>query len=316
MFSYKDYIYAIYQERSFSKAAQKLFVSQSWLSSVVKKTEQEIKAPLFDRSTVPISMTEAGLYYIRQAEKIMAVEEETRRHFQEFSAGMELHIGSSMFFCTYVFLKLLKEFQEQNPSISLSFTEGSSSLLAERLLSRSIDLILVAEPIKDPRILSTAWAYEAIILAVPVKYEINRELSEYCYSFDVFLKRNEPGQKKPPVPLKLFQDVPFLLLKPGNDIYQRSITLCSQAGFTPKSSIQLAQMMTAYYLVCEGQGISFLRSTIPEYVAPTDRVVFYQLESPSALRPVFLSRLQQDLSPAQQKLADFIWDRRLIEHAG
>ena len=81
MFSYKDYIYAIYQERSFSKAAQKLFVSQSWLSSVVKKTEQEIKAPLFDRSTVPISMTEAGLYYIRQAEKIMAVEEETRRHF-------------------------------------------------------------------------------------------------------------------------------------------------------------------------------------------------------------------------------------------
>ena len=50
-------------------------------------------------------------------------------------------------------------------------------------------------------------------------------------------------------------------------------------------------------------------------MAPTDRVVFYQLESPSALRPIFLSRLQQDLSPAQQKLADFIWDRRLIEHA-
>ena len=47
MFSYKDYIYAIYRERSFSKAAQKLFVSQSWLSSVVKKTEQEIKAPPF-----------------------------------------------------------------------------------------------------------------------------------------------------------------------------------------------------------------------------------------------------------------------------
>ena len=36
MLNYKEYIYAIYQERSFSKAAQKLFVSQPWLSSVVR----------------------------------------------------------------------------------------------------------------------------------------------------------------------------------------------------------------------------------------------------------------------------------------
>ena len=43
MLNYKEYIYAIYQEHSFSKAAQKLFVSQPWLSSVVKKVEQEIK---------------------------------------------------------------------------------------------------------------------------------------------------------------------------------------------------------------------------------------------------------------------------------
>ena len=48
MLNYKEYIYAIYQEHSFSKAAQKLFVSQPWLSSVVKKVEQEIKTPLFD----------------------------------------------------------------------------------------------------------------------------------------------------------------------------------------------------------------------------------------------------------------------------
>ena len=45
MLNYKEYIYAIYQEHSFSKAAQKLFVSQPWLSSVVKKVEQEIKTP-------------------------------------------------------------------------------------------------------------------------------------------------------------------------------------------------------------------------------------------------------------------------------
>ena len=87
MLNYKEYIYAIYQERSFSKAAQKLFVSQPWLSSVVKKVEQEIKTPLFDRSTTPISLTPAGEYYIRQVEKVMAIEEDMREHFAALNAA-------------------------------------------------------------------------------------------------------------------------------------------------------------------------------------------------------------------------------------
>ena len=62
MTDYKEYIYAVYQEKSFSKAAQKLYVSQPWLSSTVKKVEQEVGLPLFDRSTTPISLTEAGAY--------------------------------------------------------------------------------------------------------------------------------------------------------------------------------------------------------------------------------------------------------------
>ena len=71
-------------------------------------------------------------------------------------------------------------------------------------------------------------------------------------------------------------------------------------------------MMTAYYLVCEGQGVSFLRSTIPEYVAPTDSVVFYQLDDPMATRPIYLSYLKRRANPVQQKLIDFMWSRSLL----
>ena len=51
------YIYTIYQERSFSKAAKKLFVSQPALSAVVKKAEKEVGEQIFDRSTLPFSVT-------------------------------------------------------------------------------------------------------------------------------------------------------------------------------------------------------------------------------------------------------------------
>lgn len=124
MLDYKDYIYAVYRHRNFSKAAQELHVSQPWLSSAVKKTEQELKLPLFDRTTNPISLTEAGRYHIEQVERISAIEEEMRNRFAQMRAvsGATLHIGSSMFFCTYVLPTLLKDFREQYPQITLIFT--------------------------------------------------------------------------------------------------------------------------------------------------------------------------------------------------
>ena len=56
----REYVYAVYQERSFSRAAQRLFISQPALSSKVKKVEERVGAPLFDRSTNPITCSTAS----------------------------------------------------------------------------------------------------------------------------------------------------------------------------------------------------------------------------------------------------------------
>ena len=85
MTNYKEYIYAVYQEKSFSKAAKKLYVSQPWLSATIKKAEEELGLALFDRSTNPISLTEAGRYYIEKYEQITAIEEEMIEHFTDLS---------------------------------------------------------------------------------------------------------------------------------------------------------------------------------------------------------------------------------------
>ena len=186
--------------------------------------------------------------------------------------------------------------------------------MTEKLLERRLDFFLEAEPLQNAKIQSVAWCTEEIVLAVPARFSINQKLSDYCYSFDALLKRNEPGGKKPAVPLEAFREEPFLLLQQGNDSYRRSMQLCEHAGFVPKSSVYLTQMMTAFYLVCEGQGVSFLRSTIPEYVAPTESVVFYQLDDPIASRPIYLSYLKQPADPVQQKLIDFMWNHSLLEN--
>ena len=65
MFEYAEYIYAVYTERSFSKAADKLFITQPSLSITIKKAEAALGMPVFNRSTVPVSLTPFGVEYIQ-----------------------------------------------------------------------------------------------------------------------------------------------------------------------------------------------------------------------------------------------------------
>ena len=65
MFNSMNYVYEVYKERSFSKAAANLYISQPSLSATVKKVEERIGSPIFDRSVSPIQLTECGQHYIK-----------------------------------------------------------------------------------------------------------------------------------------------------------------------------------------------------------------------------------------------------------
>ena len=75
MFVWKKYVYEVYKERSFTKAAQNLYISQPSLSARIKKIEEIIGEPLFDRSTTPLQLTEVGKVYIEAAEEITQIEQ-------------------------------------------------------------------------------------------------------------------------------------------------------------------------------------------------------------------------------------------------
>ena len=67
------------------------------------------------------------------------------------------------------------------------------------------------------------------------------------------------------------------------------MAICRRAGFAPKVSMYLEQMMTAYYLACEGKGIAFVRDALLDCLPPTDKVFFYRIDSPESERGIYLS---------------------------
>ena len=175
-----EYIYEVYREKSFSKAAQKLFISQPSLSATVKRVERELELPLFNRSTNPVSLTEAGKRYIEAAEKIMAVENELREQLAELSerSSGRLNIGSSMFFCSYVLPNIVEEFRGRHPDITVTLSEGGSSVIADRLRNGEADFMLETEALDKNVFESVVWKREKLVMIVPAGCKINESLKK------------------------------------------------------------------------------------------------------------------------------------------
>ena len=314
MFKYMNYVYAVYLNKSFSKAAEKLYISQPALSAAIKKVEEEIGLPIFDRSGNPIQLTPAGEYYIESIEKIMQIETEMATHFASLLGNNRemIHIGSASFFCAYVLPTIIQEFKLEYPGYMVNLLEANADDLVKCLRTGRIDIILDVEKL-DPNIFnSVVWAEEQIVLAVPAAYEVNRRLENYRLTFDEVASGQYLDQKYPSISLKEFENETFLLLKQGNDMYERSLKMFRKAGFTPQVAMYLDQLLTAYYIACSGKGIAFVRAGITNYLESTTKLYFYKIDDENSTRNIMMYyKKAQPLSKIGKDFIEFLQARKL-----
>lgn len=83
MFHEMRYVLAVYRHQSFSRAAAALFISQPSLSQMIRKAEERLGAPIFDRSTTPISLTDVGRAYVHAAAQVLDLEENLRQYVSD-----------------------------------------------------------------------------------------------------------------------------------------------------------------------------------------------------------------------------------------
>ena len=129
VFDGMEYVYAVYREGSFQKAAEKLFVSQPSVSASVRRVEERVG------SRKPLALTECGEAYIACAEKIFAME----RDFTEYVNDWEglrrgkLAVGGSSLFSSLLLPPMMASFRERYPGITLTLAEETTPRLEEML---------------------------------------------------------------------------------------------------------------------------------------------------------------------------------------
>ncbi|HJE18731.1 MAG TPA: LysR family transcriptional regulator [Aliicoccus persicus] len=302
-----DYVYAVYVNKSFSKAAEALYISQPALSAAIKKVEIEVGTPLFDRRTNPISLTEAGKYYIESVERVMQIEEDMKLKFKALSElnKSTINVGAASFFCTYVLPDLIKDFQDKHPQYTVNVLEANADDLMKYLKSGVVDLIIDVETRGEHyHYESVIWAEDDILLVVPKAYKVNATLIDSQLTYDTVRSGDYHNDDYLKVDLYTFKDERFLLLKEGNDMYNRSMRMFKNAEYTPKVSMYLDQMLTSFRIACKGIGATFVRAGLTNYLEPTDDVYFYKLNDDNSKQNIKLY-YKKEVSPSEIR-QDFI----------
>lgn len=290
MFSNKEYIYEVYKQRSFSKAAAVLYISQPSLSATIKKTEQKLGYPIFDRSTNPIRLTECGKEYISCVEQMLLLEKEFREYISDLSdlRTGEISIGASHFFSSYMLPPVFNKFKGRYPQVSIDLVETDTTSLEKLLFKGQLDLIVDNYHFSEELYKKLLFYSETLLLAVPTHFGGNTQATDYLLSFeDITLgKHLAPSTKG--VPLHFFQHDPFVLLKHGNDTRVRSDKICKEQNVTPIIALELDQLATAYHIAYQGLGMTIVSDTLVKKVNYDDRLSFYKLDSTHTKRDIYL----------------------------
>lgn len=291
-FNHKELIYTVYKEHSISKAAQKLFISQPSLSVMIQKIESEVGFPLFDRTSKPIRMTEAGLEYIKAAEEIMHIEKSFENYinaYQDLQTG-SLTIGSNQLLSSLVLPKYISAFIERYPKIQLHLVDDNSTVLKNMIASGQLDLVIDNHLLDSELFEQRFLRKEQLLLAVPAHFPCNQGLEAYQLTETDILANRHRNPDLPAISLRPFADIPFVTMTRENDTRGRIDAILHEAGIKPNTILEIDRLATLYSFIEMGTAASIVSDTLVQYLeSHRHRVVFYRLDSTHAFREIYIS---------------------------
>lgn len=258
------YVLTLWETRSFSAAAEKLFVSQPSFSQYIAKIEKQLGTTLFDRTTKPISLTESGKRYVETAQKILTLEKDMLREITEYENLQRgnLCIGISTYQSSFLLAQSIAEYHKRFPGVAISLTENTTDALFRMLQEGSVDLVITSAkemPIEfDVEIL----AEEHFYLAVPVSFALNETYADFRLCASDIKEKNKRFLFSQSPPLTAFQGQPFILAGDRKIENKPLEMLVRSLKMEDENTIRVHSVSTAFAYTAAGAGISIIPESL------------------------------------------------------
>lgn len=286
-----EYIYMVYKEHSFSKAAEKLHISQPSLSATIKKTENKFGIPIFNRKTYPISLTPFGIEYISSMEKIFEIENSLKNFVQEVDSLQKgnLSIGASSLSIAHFIPKTIFKFKQTYPNIKLHVLETSTMQSKQLLDSGTVDIIITNRPLAPKDYGKKLLYHEHLVVSVPKNNPVNKKLKSKQLTIKD-IKQGIPSAilNKKGVSVAEFKDVPFIFMRQDDYLRFCSDMLFEEKHIIPNIILEVEETAIAQNFTQYGLGASIFSYTRIGRQYKNDNAVYYVINSKYAARDAFL----------------------------
>ena len=254
-----EYVYEIARQKSVSKAAENLYITQSALTKYLQRLENELSTPLFFRSGNRFIPTKAGELYLAKASQIIDLDHELTDEIKQLSSSRDaaIRFGYPMGLTSFVFEFLLPAFFAEYPNACLSLEEDSSRALIQSVEACRLDLCL-AYHVED----RSSLFYDEIamttgtVLAVPVDSPLVKAA-----------KRVE-GRRYPVLEGTQWLEEPYIHIAPHTRSGQAAERYFREIGKRPCTRLYVDDTRSALTAVEQKLGVSLLSA-----VAHTDRLI-------------------------------------------
>lgn len=283
-----QYAVLLSQQLNFSQVAEQLGISQPALSKQIIALEQEAGVRLFDRSTVPLSLTAAGERFIEDAKELLFREDQLKRSMEEFKSGEKgrLKIGVSPFRCQYLMGPIVKQLRERFPNLQVVLHEAGSAQLHKGAVEGQFDFAIVNLPVDEALLDVIKLSPEQLVLAVP---------NELTYLIDN--TRHVSGDPYATVDLADCEKLPFIVLSKQQELRQLFDKLCVTAGLRSEITAEVVGISTAWNMARSGVGATVLPLPFLQKEQLDNRLTYYSLNQTSSMRqPAVIVRKNQYVS--------------------
>lgn len=281
MFSAKNYILEINRTKSFSKAAQNLYISQPSLSATIRRLEEKLGEPLFDRSKSPIILTEVGKEYVQAAQQISAIESDFLSYIEDLRccAIGKLVVGCSNFIQSFVLPDEFSKFKQKYPKIAIEIKDGDVYHLRDKLLSGEIDILIDGGELNPSLYDTFLYKKENLVLAIPESFKCNQYIKDYAMTRNMILQDCHLKKATPILPLQIVSKEPFIFMQPGTDTYERSFSLFKKYNLSPNILLSFYQHATTVYMASNQLGCAFLSDTLLKKISYDPPLIYYKIDN-------------------------------------
>lgn len=281
------YFLAVAEELNFTKAAEKLFISQPPLSRQIAELEEEIQARLFIRNNKKVALTEAGKYFKNEVtalfQNLERITAKTKKIAENVSGEFRIAYISSIY--SAVISDLIKHLKEQFPYVNFKLFEVSTTKQISALEQGKIDLGIIRSPVKSPKIKSQLWFQDG---------------------FSVVYNKNL-------IQIKSEKDIPYLKEETfvffnkdyAPHYHEVLLELCAFYGFEPQVVHESNNINSIVQLVKNGLGVSIVPSNIAKNNSDAE-IGFIELKKVNLYTDVSLITSKEDNSEITKSAVAFL----------